>query len=216
MAILAALMARQHTGKGQYVDIAMSDGVAYMLASLMSEYFATGVVPTRGDMSLNGGTPYYNVYMCRDGGYISVGCIEPWFWSTLCRALGREDLIEGQFEPKRATFVKRELDEVFKTRDRDEWWDLLSAIDNIAVAKVNSLDEAVADIQNIHRDMVVEAGEVDGQPIRQVGIGPKLSETPGSIRSLGATIGQHTDEILAELGYSAKQISEMRAAGAVG
>ena len=216
MAILAALMARQHTGKGQYVDIAMSDGVAYMLASLMSEYFATGTVPARGEMGLNGGAPYYNVYMCRDGGYISVGCIEPWFWSTLCRALGREDLIEGQFEPERATFVKRELDEVFKTRDRDEWWELLSTIDNIAVAKVNSLDEAVADIQNIHRDMVVEAGEVDGQPIRQVGIGPKLSETPGSIRSLGATIGQHTDEILAELGYSAEQISEMRAAGAVG
>ena len=213
-AILAALMARQHTGRGQYVDIAMSDGVAYMLASLMSEYFSTGTIPTRGQMSLNGGAPYYNVYQCRDGGYISVGCIEPWFWSTLCRAVGREDLIEGQFEPDRAEYVHGELKRVFATRDRDDWWELLSAMDNIAVAKVNSLDEAVTDSQNVHRDMVIEAGEVDGQTIRQVGIGPKLSGTPGSVRSLGATVGQHTEEVLAELGYSTERIAEMGESGA--
>ena len=214
MAILAALMARHHTGMGQYVDIAMSDGVAYMLASLLSEYFATGNVPSRGGMSLNGGAPYYNVYTCRDGRYISVGCIEPWFWSTLCRTLGREDLIAGQFEADRAEFVKGELEREFSTKDRDEWWDLLSGVDNIAVAKVSSLDEVATDSQNLHRNMVVEAGEVGGQPVRQVGIGPKLSETPGSIRSLGATVGQHTDEILGELGYSSSEIAGMRESGA--
>ena len=216
MAILAALMARQRTGSGQYVDVAMSDGVAYMLASLMSEYFATGTVPTRGEMSLNGGAAYYNVYRCRDGRYISVGCIEPWFWSTLCRALGREDLVEGQFEPDRAAFVKSELESLFATKDRDEWWEQLSGIDNIAVAKVNSLDEVVVDAQNVHRKMVLEVGEVDGQPVRHVGIGPKLSETPGSIRTLGATVGQHTEEILSELGYTPEQIAAIREAGAAG
>lgn len=214
MAVLAALMARQHTGKGQYVDIAMSDGVAYMLASLLSEYFAAGVVPTRGEMGLNGGAPYYNVYRCRDGRYISVGCIEPWFWSTLCSALGREDLVEGQFDTDRSEFVKSELESVFAAKDRDEWWDLLSSVDNIAVAKVSSLDEVVTDAQNLHRKMVVNAGEVDGQPVRQVGIGPKLSGTPGSIRTLGATVGQHTKEILGELGYSPGQVSEMLESGA--
>ena len=207
MAILAALMARQHTGLGQYVDIAMSDGVAYMLASLMSEYFATGAVPTRGEMGLNGGAPYYNVYRCMDGGYISVGCIEPWFWSALCQALGREDLIGGQFEPDRAAYVRSELECVFSTKDRDDWWELLSGRPNIAVAKVSSLDEVVVDIQNVHRKMVVDVGEVDGQPVKQVGIGPKLSETPGSIRSLGATVGQHTEEVLSELGYSCEAIA---------
>ena len=214
MAILAALMARQHTGRGQYVDIAMSDGVAYMLASLMSEYFATGTVPTRGEMSLNGGAPYYNVYRCRDGGYISVGCIEPWFWSTLCQALGREDLIEGQFEADRAAYLQGELEGVFATKDRDEWWEILSGLDNIAVAKVNSLDEAVVDSQNVHRQMVLEVGALDGERVRQVGIGPKLSETPGSIRSLGAAVGQHTEEVLTELGYCSDQIAAMREAGA--
>ena len=214
MAILAALMARQHTGKGQYVDIAMSDGVTYMLASLLSEYFMTGDVPSRGEMGLNGGAPYYNVYRCRDGQYISVGCIEPWFWSTLCRTLGREDLIEGQFDSDRSEFVKSELETVFAEKDRDEWWELLSAVDNIAVAKVSSLDEVVTDTQNLHRQMVLDAGMVDGVPVRQVGIGPKLSETPGSIRSLGSSVGQHTGEILGELGYSSEQVAGMRDSGA--
>ncbi len=214
MAILAALMARQHTGKGQYVDIAMSDGVTYMLASLLSEYFGSGVVPTRGEMGLNGGAPYYNVYRCRDGRYISVGCIEPWFWSTLCRTLGREDLIEGQFDSDRSASVKSELASVFAGKDRDEWWELLSAVDNIAVAKVSSLDEVVTDAQNLHRQMVLEAGEMDGVTVRQVGIGPKLSDTPGSVRSLGSTVGQHTREILGELGYSQEQVAGMRDSGA--
>ncbi len=214
MAILAALMARQHTSRGQYVDIAMSDGVAYILASLLSEYFATGTVPSRGEMGLNGGAPYYNVYRCRDGRYISVGCIEPWFWSTLCRTIGREDLIEGQFETDRAASVRGELEREFATKNRDEWWELLSGVDNIAVAKVSSLDEVATDSQNLHRRMVVDAGEVDGQTVRQVGIGPKLSETPGSIRSLGATVGQHTEEILEELGYSSDEVAAMRESGA--
>ena len=213
-AILAALMARERTGKGQRVDVAMSDGVAYMLAALMSEYFATGAIPQRGEASLNGGAPYYNVYRCRDGRYLSVGCIEPWFWSTLCRAIGREDLIDGQFNPDRAAHVKRELAAVFETRDREDWWRELSNIDNIAIAKVYDIDEAVSDPQNIHRRMIIKAGEIDGETVRQVGIAPKLSDTPGSVRALGATVGQHTDQILTELGISQEETARMKESGA--
>ena len=214
-AILAALIARGHTGRGQYVDVAMSDGVAYMLASMLSGYFADGVVPSPGAMTLNGAAPYYNVYECRDGRYISVGCIEPWFWATLCRALGRDDLIPIQFDADRAEYIKGELRRVFLTRDRDEWWETLSGIDNIAVAKVSSLDEMASDPQNVHRKMVIEAGELNGRPVRQVGIGPKLSDTPGSVRFTGATTGQHTNEVLAELGYSEGDIAALRESGAV-
>ncbi len=213
-AILAALMARERTGRGQSVDIAMSDGVAYMLAALMSDYFASGAIPQRGETSLNGGAPYYNVYRCRDGRYLSVGCIEPWFWSTLCRAIGRADLIDGQFDPDRADRVKSELAQTFAARDREDWWRELSAIDNIAVAKVYDIAEAVADPQNIHRRMIIEAGEVDGETVRQVGIAPKLSDTPGAVRALGATVGQHTDQILAEIGLSQEEIAAMRKSGA--
>ena len=214
-AILAAIIARGHTGRGQYVDVAMSDGVAYMLASMMSAYFSDGVVASRGSMSLNGAAPYYNVYECRDGRYISVGCIEPWFWAALCQALGRDDLISMQFDESRAEYIKGELRDIFVARDRDEWWERLSGIDNIAVAKVSSLDEVALDPQNLHRGMVIEAGEVDGRAVRQVGIGPKLSETPGSVRFTGATTGQHTDEALGELGYSVEDIAALRESGAV-
>ena len=214
-AILAAIVARGHTGRGQYVDVAMSDGVTYMLASLMSAYFSDGLVAAPGAMSLNGAAPYYNVYECRDGRYLSVGCIEPWFWATLCRALNREDLIPIQFDTNSAEFIKSELRDIFLTKDREEWWDTLSRIDNIAVAKVSSLDEVASDPQNLRRNMVIQAGELDGLPVRQVGIGPKLSDTPGSVRSMGATTGQHTDETLAALGYSKDAIAAMRKSGAV-
>ena len=213
-AILAAIIARGHTGRGQYVDVAMSDGVAYMLASMMSAYFSDGVVPSPGAMTLNGAAPYYNVYECRDGRYLSVGCIEPWFWAALCHALGRDDLISIQFDESRAEYIKGELRDIFITRDRDDWWETLSGIDNIAVAKVSTLQEVASDPQNLHREMVVEAGEVIGQPVRQVGIGPKLSDTPGSVRFTGATTGQHTDEVLAELGYSAEEVAGLRESGA--
>ena len=214
-AILAAIIARGHTGRGQYVDVAMSDGVAYMMASMLSGYFSDGVVPAPGMMSLNGAAPYYNVYECRDGRYLSVGCIEPWFWASLCQALGREDLISIQFDTDRAGYIKGELQAIFATKDREDWWRTLSAIDNIAVAKISGLDEAASDPQNLHRGMVIEAGDIDGRPVKQVGIGPKLSDTPGSVRSMGATVGQHTDEALAELGYSQERIAELRKSGAV-
>lgn len=214
-AILAAIIARGHTGKGQYVDVAMSDGVAYMMASVMSAYFSDGVVASPGAMSLNGAAPYYNVYKCRDGRYLSVGCIEPWFWAVLCNTLGREDLIPMQFDESKAEYIKGELRDIFITKDRDEWWKTLSGIDNIAVAKVSSLDEVASDPQNLYRNMIVQAGEVNGQAVRQVGIGPKLSDTPGSVRFTGATTGQHTDEVLDELGYSVEDIAVLRESEAV-
>ena len=214
-AILAAIIARGHTGRGQYVDVAMSDGVTYMLASMMSAYFSDGVVAKPGAMSLNGAAPYYNVYRCRDGRYLSVGCIEPWFWAALCRALDRNDLVPIQFDEDKAEYIVGELRDIFATRDRDDWWESLSGIDNIAVAKVSSLEEVASDPQNLHRNMAIQAGAVNGEPVRQVGIGPKLSDTPGSVRFIGATTGQHTDEVLAELGYSVEDIAALRESGAV-
>ena len=215
MAIMAALIARTHTGQGQMVDIAMSDGVGYLMASMLSEYFVTGTVPTPGSVTLNGGAPYYNVYRCKDGKYLSVGCIEPWFWSTLCRAIDREDLIDGQFDSANSERVLSELTSTFTQRNREDWWVDLRAIDNIAVAKVYSLDEMADDPQNIQRKMIVDAGTLNGEVVRQVGIGPKLSDTPGTIRSLGVTPGQNTREILGALGYDDSEVSRLIDDGAV-
>ena len=87
--ILAALMAREKTGQGQYVDIAMTEGVLYMLCGAIADALSQGYMPTRGGNRLNGGSPYYNVYQTSDGKYFSIAAIEPWFWENLCRAIGR-------------------------------------------------------------------------------------------------------------------------------
>ena len=214
--ILSALMARNHTGRGQHVDISMSDGVAYMLVASLSEYFSNGAVPQRGLMSLNGGVPYYNVFECKDGKFLSIGCIEPWFWDALCRAVGREDFIEYQFDPDRYAEISDAFRDIFKTRTRDEWWDYLRDSGDVAVGRVFSVDELAEDPQLKHRGMVRDVGELDGETVRQVGIGPKLSETPGSVRRLGPQIGEHTDEILSELGYADDEIAAARESGAFG
>ena len=214
--IMAALMARDKTGQGQYVDISMTDGVAYMMAAMASEYFRAGIVPSPGTMMLNGGVPHFNVYRCKDGRYISIGCIEPWFWQRLCQALKLEQFVPYQNDESWHPQMLSALGEAFESRTRDEWWEFLRDFGDVAVGKVNSLDEVMADPQMIARSMVETVADVNGESVRHIGIGPKLSDTPGSVRRLGATVGEHTDEILAELGYDDEAIVELTASRAIG
>ena len=108
------------------------------------------------------------------------------------------------------------LGEAFESRTRDEWWEFLRDFGDVAVGKVHSLDEVMADPQMIAHSMVETVADVNGESVRHIGMGPKLSDTPGSVRRLGATVGEHTDEILAELGYDDEAIVELTASGAIG
>ena len=213
--ILAALMAREKTGRGQYVDIAMTEGVLYMLCGAIADAFSQGYRPARGQNRLNGGSPYYNVYRTADGKYFSIAAIEPWFWENLCRAIGREDLIPHQSagEAKREEIAKV-LEATFLTRTRDEWFDMLRDA-NISVGKVYDLDEALHDPQVESRGMVV-AFEAPGVPegtVKQPGVPFHLSETPGKVRFPGSTTGQHTSEVLEALGYSPEIVADLKARG---
>lgn len=216
IAILAALMAREKTGKGQYADIGMADGVVSLLSFALSGYFGSGVVPQRGNELLTGGVPFYSVYETKDGKYLSIGCLEPWFYENLCRALGREDLIphQGASGEKREEIFS-DFREIFRTRTRDEWFDYLSQWD-ICVGKVYEFDELATDPQLVHRKMILELDHPKFGKVRQPGISVKLSQTPGSIRSFGPVLGQHTEEVLLELGYSKESIEELKKEGAIG
>ena len=222
--ILAALLARDKTGRGQYVDVAYMDGALSLLGEFAPLYFLTRLVARRGETALHGAYPYYGVYPTRDGKYITIGCVEPHFWKSLCALLGREDYapyhfsplhIIGREEDKKWDEIRSFLEQTFLTRTRDEWFELLTQKD-IPVGKVYSLDEVFSDPQVIHRQMVIEVEHPLLGKVKQLGIVPKLSDTPGKVRSLSPLLGENTDEILSALDYGREEIDKLREEGVIG
>lgn len=212
--ILAALITRERIGKGQFVDISLLDGVISLMHVVASMYCITGQIPERGNDMLTGGMPFYNVYETKDGKYISVASIEPWFFQNLCSALGREDLAAYQWSLDKKEEVLSAFRDVFRTKTRDEWVEIMRQKDT-CVAPVYSIDEVISDPQVLERDMVVEIDHPKLGKVKQVGIPIKLSETPGAIRRLPPRRGEHTEEILLELGYTRQDIEELRAKEAI-
>jgi alpha-methylacyl-CoA racemase len=212
--VLAALVARYQTGRGQYVDIAMLDGTMLLLAQALSNFFNTNRVAERGTTPGDGGAPFYNMYETSDGKLITVASMEPWFYANLCRALGCEQFIGEQYNRERWPEMFEHFARTFKTKTRDEWWELLTRSD-ICTGRMLTLDELDNDPQIRARNMIVELETPSGDPVKQVGISVKLSDTPGSIRSLAPALGQHTDAILVDLGYTPQQVVRWRAEGAI-
>src|SRR5581483_7344897 len=208
--ILAALFARERTGSGQYVDIATSDGVLYLLASFAGNVLAGGPSPAPGATVLNGSVPHYNVYQCSDGGWISLGSLEPHFFANLCKVMGREDFIPHQYDASKREEIAAHFRAQFATKPRDEWFEVLKQTD-ICAAPVYSLEEALRDPHNLSRGMVVELQHPRAGTVRHPGIGPKLSETPGQVRTTAPVPGQHTDDVLHALSYTPERIADLRA-----
>ena len=191
----------------------MSDGVAYLLAASTGEYLRDGTVARPGKMTLNGGAPYYNVFRCLDGKYISIGCIETWFWENLCKAIGLETFGQVQFDQDKYEDIFQAMRSRFATRTREDWWMELSSLEDIAVAPVLDMSEMETDPHIKQRNMVVDAGIFDKEPVKQIGIGPKFSKTPGSIRSLGRMPGEDTFTVLSESGISKSDIEKLFQSG---
>jgi crotonobetainyl-CoA:carnitine CoA-transferase CaiB-like acyl-CoA transferase len=209
LGIMLALYARDRTGRGQHVDISMLDGVLSLLASAFSSYFATGVVPERGTGPINGGSPFYNVFATKDGKYLSIGAMEPWFFANLCRALCHEELIEHQRDPAWGSRILQAFQQAFLSKTRDEWFSILSQTDT-CVAKVYTLDEVCSDTHVLERQMVEEINDGVVGAVKQIGVSIKLSDTPGRLTCTAPKRGEHTEELLTRLGYSKAQIEELR------
>jgi crotonobetainyl-CoA:carnitine CoA-transferase CaiB-like acyl-CoA transferase len=223
LGISMALVARNKTGKGQYVDVAYMDGAMSLMTWFNCGYFFDGSTLKRGESWLHGAYPYYGVYETKDAKYITIGCLEPHFWENLCRFLGKEEYISYHFALEH-TFHKPEnekwdeihsfLERVFLTKARDEWFELLIRND-VPAGKVYTPDEVFSDPQVLHRQMVIEVEHPALGKVKQVGICPKLSGTPGKVRSLPPLAGEHTDEILQGLGYKRQEIENLRHEGVV-
>ncbi|MDA0270202.1 MAG: CaiB/BaiF CoA-transferase family protein [Chloroflexi bacterium] len=214
-AIVSALLARGRTGAGQYLDMAMSDNVLYLLASATGGVLAGGAPPSPGRGNLGGGSPHYNVYECADGKWISIGSLEPQFWANLCRVTGREDMLDGEFDASRHAEFAEHLARFFRGKSRDAWFADLRAVE-LCIAPVLDLREALDDEHQRARGMVVDVPDARVGSVPQVGIGPKFSETPGAVHSTAPRAGEHTDEVLAALGYDQARVTSLREQGVVG
>jgi alpha-methylacyl-CoA racemase len=211
--IMAALHERDRSGEGQFVDVSMSDGALSWLGMVAARHFAEEKTPQRGGLELAGSLVCYRPYACKDG-WVTLGALEPKFWQAWCRGVGREDLIERQFEPP-GSEAHAEVERVFLERTRDEWQAFASEHD-CCLEPVLDLDEALDSELVRAREMVVELDQPGAdRPVRQLGVPIKLGRTPGGVQGPGPALGEHTDEVLEALGYSTDEIEALKESGAV-
>ncbi|MFO8056202.1 MAG: CaiB/BaiF CoA-transferase family protein [bacterium] len=207
IALLAALYHRERTGQGQRIDISMTDGAVHLGALMASAALFTGEDPGREGFMLNGGG-YYDFYETSDGGYVSVGGLEPPFFKAMCGALGRDDLAGYQgASGDKATYLKDELTKEFKKKTRKEWEEIFSEVD-ACVEPVLSVSEMADHPQTKARKMVAEV-ESDKGASRQVASPYKFERTPCEYRFAGVKPGSHTREVLTEAGFDEDEIQEL-------
>jgi crotonobetainyl-CoA:carnitine CoA-transferase CaiB-like acyl-CoA transferase len=213
--ILTALLAREATGKGQFVDIGMMDGsVAWQVINTFN-FLSQGAQPSWGEALLTGRHPCYALYETKDGRWVTVGALEPHFWGNLCNRLGMPDLIGEQFsEGEKRDAMFRRVRAKFKEKTQAEWVAELADLD-ICFGPVATLSEALDDPHVKHRQMVVEQDDGRGNRRRTLGNPVKLSDTPPTLRTPPPSLGEHTDAVLAGLGYSKADVARLRERGIV-
>ena len=214
-AILAALIARERTGSGQLVDVSMFDVLLSMLPVPASLHFAGRTIGVGGKYTLSGAYPYYNVYETGDGRFMSLGALEPKFWGNFCRKVGREDLIARQFdEGERCEELFEEVRRIFKSRSLSEWVESMKDAD-ACCEPVLSMAEAFEHAQTRAREMVTETQHPTEGNIAQLAFAYKLSDTPLSQSLPSPALGEHTEELLAEIGISEDECDRLSKAGVV-
>jgi crotonobetainyl-CoA:carnitine CoA-transferase CaiB-like acyl-CoA transferase len=215
-AILAALLVREKMGRGQYIDVSFLDVVTSLMVLPAAFYFGGEKSLKRGEWLLNGGFPCYNIYETKDGKYVTVGCLEPQFWTNLCSVLGVAGFVGHQYTDDEAKLREmfQTVREIFKTRTLEEWLKLLSKED-VPCGPVYDLDEVFRDPQILHRKMIIEVEYPSVGKIKQLNTAIKFSETPCEMRSPPPSFGEHTEQILKWLGYSEREILNMQGQGII-
>lgn len=212
--ILLALQARARTGEGQMVDISMTDCSLSLMYLPFAAYWANGAQPQRGREGLSGRYACYQVYETKDGRFLALGALEPKFWENACRVLGREDLVDLQFNNSRQQEVIDALRELFRARTAEEWLAVFAGVDT-CLTLVKDIAEMICDPQIKHRGLIAEIELLSGDPIKQLAPVIKLSATPGAMHLPPPALGAHTREILAKAGYTDSQIDALAKAGAI-
>lgn len=216
-AVLIALLARERTGKGQFLDVSYTDSVFSLFGFEIAMYYLTGIEPKRGMIFRTGSEALVNSYECKDGEWFNIACVEEKLWVNLCKAMGCEQFIPYQWpgdnEAKRQemlTWFRKK----FKEKTRAEWWEWAKDKD-IAAGPVWNLPEALKDPQMVQRQMVMKVKHPKFDEVTQAGFPLKLHDTPAKFKKFGPMPGEHTDEILKSLGYKAAEIKALQDEGVV-
>jgi len=209
--IACGLVDAKLSGQGQVVDAAMVDGSATLMAMFAGMFHSGAAKPERGVNMLDTGAPFYDVYETADGGYVSLGSIEPQFYAELLRlsGLGEQPDLPAQLDQSQWPAMKQRVAAIMRSKTRDEWCAIMDGSD-VCFAPVLTIPEAWEHPHNVARNSFVEVAG-----IRQPAPAPRFSRTPGEIEGPASYPGQHSDEVLARFGFDEAEVARLRSSGAV-
>ena len=204
--LLAAVVQRQATGHGQFVDVSMYDLMVAWQAHLIAHCLVAGETPAPEAMALNGGRAY-DLYETQDGRWLSVGSLEPKFWEGFCAAIGRADLVAPglSLDDAAQAQVKAAVCQAIAARPLAEWVAVFAPLD-VCVEPVLSVPEMLAAPQTAARGLVVDVPRPGGGAQRQIASPWRFGEGAADYRHVGAPLGQHTAEVLREAGFSEEEL----------
>jgi crotonobetainyl-CoA:carnitine CoA-transferase CaiB-like acyl-CoA transferase len=208
--ILAALQARNNTGKGQFVDVSMFDGLLSWMTTRLGIFWGAG----RFERDRDAG---YGIFRTKDGQFLTLGIAhEDWFWDRLCAAMGLPEYqgIKALERRRRRPELSERMQRVFLEKPREEWLKALQEAD-VPVAPIKSPEEIEGDPHVLFRKMIQEISLASGEKIKQVGFPMKLSDMPDRLRIPPPKLGEHTDEILKSLGYTGREIEGFKKEGVI-
>jgi alpha-methylacyl-CoA racemase len=210
MGVLAGIISARSTGRGQVIDCSMVEGSASLMMMMYGALASGAWKEERGANRTDGGAHYYHVYETRDGEHVAIGAIEPQFYALLLKHTGLEgEDLPPQTDRAEWPGMQERLTRIFKTKTRAEWVEIMQETD-ICFAPVLRMSEALKHPHNVHRESFVE---IEGIP--QPAPAPRFLGTPTGVQRPPARVGEHTDQILRDWGFSAGEIAELHRSGAV-